>query len=304
MKEPLPYAIRSIAEYHQLLGLPKPRHPLFSVIDHQDMKHYSDQRLRNKTYAFYTISMKKGYAGTMKYGQTYYDFDEGAMVFHGPRQVITSELTHEVQLNGWSLLIHPDFIHPYPLLAKWKQYGFFSYRLSEALHPAQEEIQLIDTILGTIRQEYQSGIDRFSQDILVSQLDLLLNYCNRFYHRQFLTRKKVNHDLVSQLDALLDDYFTADKAPSLGVPTVQQMAERLRVSSAYLSDLLRVLTGQSAQQYIADHIIERGKELLATTSLSVGEIAFRLGYENPQGFHKLFKTKTRQTPLAFRASLN
>ncbi|AKD54883.1 helix-turn-helix domain-containing protein [Spirosoma radiotolerans] len=304
MKEPVPYAIRSITEYHQLLGLPKPKHPLFSVIDHQDVKQYSDERLRVKTYAFYTISMKKGYAGKMKYGQTYYDFDEGAMVFHGPRQVITSELTDDMALSGWSLLIHPDFIHPYPLFAKWKQTGFFAYTLSEALHPSDEEIQLLETILGTIRHEYRSGIDRFSQDILISQLEVLLNYCNRFYHRQFLTRKKVNHDLLSRLDALLDEYFTTDQASLRGVPTVQQLADHLTVSASYLSDMLRVLTGQSAQQHLTDHIIERGKELLATTSLSVGEIAFRLGYENPQGFHKLFKAKTQQTPLAFRASLN
>jgi AraC family transcriptional activator of pobA len=304
MKEPLPYAIRSIAEYHQLLGLPKPKHPLFSVIDHQDLKHVSDERLRVKTYAFYTISMKKGYVGNMKYGQTYYDFDEGAMVFHGPRQVITSDLTEDIKLNGWTLLIHPDFIQPYPLLAKWKQYGFFSYTLSEALHPSEEEIQLMETIVGTIRYEYGSGIDRFSQDILISQLDLLLNYCNRFYHRQFLTRKKVNHELLSRLDTLLDHYFATNEASSQGVPTVQQIAERLDVSAAYLSDMLRVLTGQNAQQNLTDRLIERGKELLATTSLSVGEIAFRLGYENPQSFHKLFKAKTQQTPLAYRASLN
>lgn len=304
MKEPSPYPIRSIAEYHQLLGLPKPRHPLFSVIDHQDVTQFSDERLRTKTYGFYTISMKKGYAGTMKYGQTYYDFDEGAMVFHGPRQVITSELTDELQLRGWSLLIHPDFIHPYPLFNRLKAYGFFSYALSEALHPSEQEIQLIETLMGTIRYEYQAGIDNFSQDILVSQLELLLNYCNRFYHRQFLTRKKANHDLLSRLDALLDEYFTTDQASLRGVPTVQQLADHLTVSASYLSDMLRVLTGQSAQQHLTDHVIERGKELLATTSLTVGEIAFRLGYENPQGFHKLFKAKTQQTPLAFRAAMN
>lgn len=304
MKEPLPYTIRSIAEYHQLLGLAKPRHPLFSVIDHQDLKHFSDERLRFKTYAFYTISMKKGYAGTMKYGQTYYDFDEGAMVFHGPRQVISSELADDIKLTGWTLLIHPDFIQPYPLWAKWKQYGFFSYRLREALHPSQEEVQRMDTIVGTIHHEYGSGIDRFSQDILISQLEVLLNYCNRFYYRQFLTRKKVNHDLLSRLDTLLDQSFVTSEAPPQGVPTVQQIAERLDVSAAYLSDLLRVLTGQSAQQHLTDRLIEQGKELLATTALSVREIAFRLGYENPQSFHKLFKAKTQQTPLAYRASLN
>ena len=162
----------------------------------------------------------------------------------------------------------------------------------------------MEIIVGTIRHEYRSGIDRFSQDILISQLDLLLNYCNRFYHRQFLTRKKVNHELLSQLDTLLDHYFATNEAAAQGVLTVQQIAERLDVSAAYLSDMLRVLTGQSAQQTLTDRLIERGKELLATTSLSVGEIAFRLGYENPQSFHKLFKAKTQQTPLAYRASLN
>lgn len=304
MKEQTPYAIRSIAEYCQLLGLPKPKHPLFSVINHQDITQFTDARLLSKTYAFYTISMKRGYVGRMKYGQTYYDFDEGAMVFHGPRQVIMSELTDERQLRGWTLLIHPDFIHPYPLFTRLKEYGFFSYSLNEALHPSEEEVQLLETLMSTIRHEYQAGIDRFSQDILVSQLELLLNYCNRFYHRQFLTRKKANHDLLTQFEALLDDYFTTGKAATLGMPTVQQVAKQLTVSSAYLSDMLRVSTGQNAQQHITNQVIERGKELLTTTSLSVGEIAFQLGYENPQAFHKLFKAKTRQTPLSFRTSMH
>ena len=248
--------------------------------------------------------MKKGYTGKMKYGQQYYDFDEGAIVFHGPRQVITSDLSDTMQFRGWSLLIHPDFIQPYPLAVQWKAYGFFSYALSEALHPSPDEVQILDQVVATIQRDYNAGIDGFSQDILISQLALLLTYCNRFYHRQFLTRKKANHDLLSRLDDVLNQYFTTDQVILMGVPTVQYVADQVAVSPAYLSDTLRVMTGQSAQQHLADQIIERGKDLLATTSLSVGEIAFRLGYENPQAFHKLFKAKTSLTPLAFRVAMN
>jgi len=286
----VPYHIQSIGEFLALLGLPKPRHPLFCVFNHADITDYSDEKLRLKTYGFYTISCKKGYAGKMRYGQDYYDFDEGSLVFHGPNQVIASELTEGVRLQGWTILFHPDFMHA-------GKYGFFSYSMNEGLHLSDEELQTLEGIVAIMLREYHSGIDRFSQDIIVSQLDLFLKYCERFYHRQFLTRRKTNDHLVVRVEALLRDVRGT-------IPTVQYLAEALHLSPAYLSDMLRTLTGRSAQQHINDYLIDYGKELLTTTSLTVSEIAYKLGYENPQAFHKLFKNKTQTTPLRFRASFN
>jgi AraC family transcriptional regulator, transcriptional activator of pobA len=298
-----PYNIKSISEYHALLGVSKPKHPLISIIDHEAIKGYNDERLKNKTYSFYTISRKMNYHGTMKYGQHYYDFREGAMVFHAPKQVIISELMEDLHLKGWTLAIHPDFLRTYPLDENIHRYGFFSYAVNEALHLSDEESEILESVMDTIRKEYNSGIDVYSQDILISQIELLLNYCNRFYNRQFITRKAVNSELLVNFEKLLADYLNSD-LPTKGMPSVLYFAQKLNMSANYLSDMLRSLTGQSTQQHIQDKIIEKAKHILTTTNLSVSEIAYELGFEYSQSFSKLFKNKTQQTPLEFRASFN
>lgn len=299
-----PYHIKSITEYHNLLGIPKPKHPLIGLINHEDIQYYDDEKLINKTYEFYTISRKINFAGTMKYGQHYYDFQEGVMVFHGPKQVIISELTDDAKLKGWTLLIHPDFIRTYSLAEKIKQFGFFSYSMNEALHLSEEEADTIEEVMDTIRKEYNSGIDNYSQDILTLQVELLLNYCNRFYNRQFITRKLANSDLLVKFEKLLSDYFESGELALNGIPSVHHFSNELNMSANYLSDMLRSLTGQSTQQHIHDKLIDKAKEILTTTNLTVGEIAYGLGFEYPQSFSKLFKSKTNLTPLEYRQSFN
>ena len=300
----VPYVFESISDLHRVLELPKPEHPLVSVINMEDIRCHFDDNYKSVVYNFYSICIKKNFKGTMKYGQSYYDFDEGTMTFFSPGQVISTVVDEDLALNGYWLILHPDFIRNYPLGKNIKNYGYFSYATNEALHLSEKEEAMITGIMKDIEQEYRSIIDSFSQDVIVAHTELLLNYCNRFYNRQFITRKTINNDLLIELEEILSDYFDGDKVQQFGLPTVQYLAEQLNISSNYLSDMLRNLTGQNAQQHIHNKLIEKAKEILATTSLSVGEIAFSLGFEHPQSFSKLFKSKTNVSPLAFRGSFN
>ncbi|GAB3999910.1 helix-turn-helix domain-containing protein [Spirosoma daeguense] len=230
--------------------------------------------------------------------------DLGVMSFMAPDQIVTWHPDDVPATEGWLLIFHTHFIRNYPLGHKIREYGFFGYAVHEALILSEEEEQTVENLILSIRQESQARIDTFSQDVIVSQLDLLLTYCNRFYSRQFITRKTANNDLLSKVETLLADYFDQDKAQLTGLPTVTYLAERLNMSPKYLSDMLRNLTGQSAQQHIHDKLIDKAKEILVTTNLSVGEIAYQLGFECPQSFNKLFKNKTNVSPLEFRQSFN
>ena len=299
-----PYTINSISELHRLLALPKPAHPLVSVINLAEIKYYPEETLKSVIYNFYSICIKKGFKGKLKYGQNYYDFDEGMMTFFSTGQVISTEINDDRELSGLWLVIHPDFMQNYPLGKAIKNYGYFSYAVNEALHLSEKEEIMIETILKNIEQEYRSVIDTYSQDVIVSHIELLLNYCNRFYNRQFITRKHANNDLLINLETLLSDYFGSERVRERGLPTVQYISDQLHVSPNYLSDMLRTLTGQNTQQHIHNKLIEKAKEILTTTSLSVGEIAYQLGFEYPQSFSKLFKSKTNVSPLEFRQSFN
>jgi AraC family transcriptional activator of pobA len=299
-----PYTINSISELHRLLVLPKPEHPLVSVINLSEIKCYSDNNLSSVIYNFYSVCNKKDFNGKMKYGQNYYDFDEGTMTFFSPGQVISTVVSEDISLSGWWLVIHPDFIRNYPLSKTIKNYGYFSYAVNEALHLSEKEEAMIALTMQNILQEYNSVIDSYSQDVIISHIELLLNYSNRFYNRQFITRKNAGNDLLIKLEGLLSDYFNSDKVLKKGLPTVQYISEKLNVSSNYLSDMLRSLTGQNTQQHIHNKLIEKAKELITTTSLSVSEIAYQLGFEYPQSFSKLFKSKTAVSPLEFRHSFN
>jgi len=294
------YTINSISDLHRLLGLPKPLHPLVSVINLAEIKCYPDTSIKSWLYNFYSVCIKKDFKGKLKYGQNYYDFDEGVITFFSPRQVISTEMD-DPSLSGIWLVFHPDFIRNYPLAKIIKAYGYFSYAVNEALHLSEKEEAMITSIMKNIEQEYYSNIDNFSQDVIISHIELILNYANRFYNRQFITRKTASHDLLIKLEVLLEDYF--DKRHP-GLPTVQYISGKLNVSPNYLSDLLRSITGQSTQQHIQNKLIEKAKEILTTTSLSVSEIAYQLGFEYPQSFSKLFKNKTQVSPLEFRHSFN
>lgn len=300
-----PAKVSSISALHQFLGLARPSHPLISVFNFDDVKLEPETILSAVTTDFYVVALKKDCAGgKCRYGQQYYDFDEGIMYFIAPNQVMQFE---DVLLNGvkgFVLVIHPDFIQGFPLAKQIKDYGYFSYATSEALHISEKEEKSVMDIIENVSREIDANIDAFTQDLLVSNIELLLKYCDRFYNRQFLTRKKANTDLLTKLENLLDDYFKNDDLLEKGIPTVQYIASELNLSPNYLSDMLRVQTGQTTQQHVQNRVIEKAKELLSTTKLSVSEIAYQLGFEHPQSFHRLFKNRASVSPLDFRASFN
>jgi AraC-like DNA-binding protein len=252
---------------------------------------------------FYKISYKAKLSGKIKYGQGLYDFNEGGLLFAAPNQVIGGN-NDSADCSLYTLLIHPEFLLNYPLAKKIKTYGFFSYSANEALHLSDQEKETVMSIFKILKEELNGRIDDFSQDVIISQIELLLNYSNRFYKRQFITRKAVNNNLLQKLEEVLDEYFNTEKSLSQGIPTVQYLSENLNISPSYLSDMLRSLTGQNAQQHIHFKLIEKAKEKLSTTSLSVSEVAYELGFEHPQSFSKLFKVKTNLSPLEFRRSFN
>lgn len=301
-----PYRIKSISEFHHLRNLPTPEHPLISVINVEDMKPFDDEP-NVFVYDFYFVALKKYCAVKMKYGQQEYDFDEGTMFFCAPNQVFGVE--HDKsnppeKKTGWMMLIHPDFLWKTSLARNIKQYEYFDYSVHEALFLSEKEEAVMNNIIENIRQEYHSNIDKFSQDIIIAQLEVMFNYADRFYHRQFLTRKISNHQILDRMEDILNKYFVSDDLMRNGLPSVQYIAESLNVSPNYLSGLLKTLTGQSTQQHIHNKLIEKAKEKLSTTDLSVSEIAYELGFEHSQSFSKLFKTKTKFSPMEFRASFN
>lgn len=298
--------IKTITEFHRSRGLPQPEHPLISVVEYTAIQRPADIGEFNWIFDFYQISLKRGLNAKLKYGQQEYDFDEGIMFFISPNQVfrIEPELHPETKRSGWMLLIHPDFLWHTSLAKTIKQYDFFDYSVHEALFLSRKEEKIINGITANIRQEYHAHIDKFSQNIIVSHLETLLNYSERFYERQFITRKVSHHKVLNHLEGLLNDYFSSDDVISKGLPTVQFIARELNVSPNYLSRLLKTLTGQSTQQLIQEKLIDKAKEKLSTTDLSVSEIAYELGFEHPQSFTKLFRNKTQLSPLAFRKSFN
>ena len=298
-----PYKFKTITEYHRQMGLPKPEHPLISVIDLESIKLPVAKQL-SVVFDFYSISLKRNFNGRMKYGQQDYDFDEGIMFFISPGQVFSIESDEEIHHSGWLLLIHPDFLWHTPLAKTIRQYEYFSYSVHEALFLSEKEETMITALLQNIAQEYHSNIDKFSQSVIIAQLELLFTYAERFYNRQFITRKISNHQVLDRLEALLTDYFNSETLIEKGLPTVQWVAGALHLSPGYLSNLLKVLTGQNAQTHIHDKLIEKAKERLSTSNLSISEIAYELGFVHSQSFSKLFKAKTKLSPLAFRQSFN
>ncbi|PZR22340.1 MAG: AraC family transcriptional regulator [Flavobacterium psychrophilum] len=295
---------RSISESHKAFGLPKPQHPLISLI------HFNENNPFNTDMApiydvvdFYKITFITQNSGRLKYGQDYYDFNDGSMLFIAPNQLVGST-EYNRNTYAYLLLVHPDFLLGYPLANKIKQYGYFSYSMNEALHLSSQEREIILSVYKIMEQEINARVDEFSQEVIVSQIELLLSYVNRFYKRQFITRKAINSDMLQKTEALLDSYFNTNETLNQGIPTVQFLSEKLHLSPGYLSDLLRSQIGLNAQQYIHLKLIEKAKERLSTSNLTVSEIAFELGFEHPQSFSKLFKTKTKLSPLEFRRSFN
>jgi AraC-like DNA-binding protein len=300
-----PRRFKTISEFHRFRELPKPAHPLISVINMETVGQVPAGEM-SLVKDFYSIALKRNFNVRMKYGQHEYDFDDGVMFFMAPGQVFRIEVEPDTTLkqSGWMLLFHPDFLWNTPLAKTIKRYEYFDYSVNEALFLSEKEETIITGIMQNIQQEYQSNIDKFSQDIIIAQIELLLTYSERFYQRQFITRKIANHKILDRLEAILSTYLNSDTLIQNGLPTVAYVASALNVSPNYLSSLLKVLTGQSTQLHIHDKLIEKAKEKLSTTNLSVSEIAYELGFEHPQSFSKLFKTKTNVSPLEFRQAFN
>lgn len=300
-----PYRIKTISEFHQFMQMPGPAHPLVSVVRFEDFNREC-QAPFSRVMDFYSIAVKRNFNVKMKYGQKPYDFNEGILFCMSPGQVLRVEMDHHQQSQpaGWNLLIHPDLLWHTPLAKSIKQYAYFDYAVNEALFLSLKEEELLVSIMQRIDEECRANIDPFSQDVIIAQIELLLTYTERFYHRQFLTRKIDNHQVLDRLEQVLSAYFNNEALLRKGLPTVTYIAEQLHISPNYLSGLLKVLTGQSTQQHIHEKLIEKAKERLSTTTLTVSEIAYELGFEHPQSFSKLFKSKTQLSPLEFRQAFN
>ncbi len=298
-----PYLIRSISELHRLFAISKPDHPLVSVIDFTTLSFDHSDIWSSFTYDFYCIAIKKGASGKFRYGQGDYDFEEGMMSFTQPGQVFS--VTEGIgDATGYMLVFKSELIRNHRLGDAIHQYGFFGYSSAEALHLSEKEDITITTLMQQMQHELTNNIDSYSQDVIVSHIELLLSYANRFYNRQFITRRATGHDILSRFEQLVTSYFNDADLLQKGLPSVLYFSAELNLSANYLSDLLRNLTGQSTQQHIHNFVIEKAKSLLATTNLTVSEIAYQLGFEYPQSFNKLFKNKTNITPLAYRLSFN
>lgn len=297
---------KKVGDYHKLAAIAPPEHPLISLVDYGEVKYPPDIRDLAWKQDYYTIGMKRNVPHKMFYGQQQYDFDEGIMTFIAPQQIMSLGDNPNIgaKPSGWLLLVHPDFLWGSSLAEQIRRFDFFGYTANEALFLSAKEEQMMLDLLQNIRSEYQANIDKFSQKIIIAQLELLLNYAERFYERQFITRKITNHEILGRLEKLLADYFKGDDLVDKGLPTVGYIAEGLNISPNYLSSMLKSLTGQSTQQHIHNKVIEKAKEQLTATSLSVGEIAYQLGFEHPASFTKLFKNKTDMSPLEFRKAYN
>ncbi len=297
------FKIDNTTTLNEALNQGKPKHPLISVADFSKVDFVERSNMKAVS-EFYCIMVKNLVSGSLKYGRNYYDFQDGTLFFLSPNQVIAIEDPKQCdEVWGWGLFFHPDLIRGTSLSKKMKDYTFFHYDVNEALHLSDHEKEMLTNIVGNISLELDRGIDKHSQSVIVSTIELLLNYCMRFYDRQFITRTNANKDVISKFENFLSDYFNSNRSQEEGMPTVKICAEAMNLSANYLTDLLKKETGKNTQEHIHYHVIEAAKEKLLSSSVSVSEIAYSLGFEYPQYFSKIFKKKTGVTPAGYR-SLN
>jgi AraC family transcriptional regulator, transcriptional activator of pobA len=293
--------IKSITQLHELLGYEKPKHPLITIIDYSKIKpnaqHYNVKIVTD----FYIISLKTPSPISIQYGKKNYDFEEGTMMFMSPSQVFSvSENNDQIKYEGWGIYFHPDLFLHSSLNKKIKSFHFFSYAANEALHLSEDEKQTISLIIENIEKEYNGNIDKYSQDLIVTNIEQLLNYSQRFYGRQFITRKKMNNDLLSKFESLVSSYFNSTDVIENGIPSVEYFANKLNLSPSYLTDLLKKETGKTTKEYLQIQVIENAKYKLLNSSDTVNEIAYALGFEYPQYFNRLFKDKIGMTAMEYR----
>lgn len=297
------FIIDSISQAHKAMGLPTPKHPLVSVVQAKNFDTKLDFNGVKIINNLYQVTLKQIGCGNLFYGKNSYDYEEGTLVFTSPGQVTVFDgriPTEDETNEGWTLAFHPDLIRKSTLSGKIDSYSFFNYDVNEALHLSEDELGTIEDILGKIVKEYSQNLDKHSQNLIISNIELLLDYCARFYDRQFYTRTNLNTDIVSKFERLLKAYYQTDVVNDLGVPNVQYMARKLNFSSNYLSDLLKKETGKTAQEHIHLFVVERAKNILLNSGSKISEIGYSLGFEYPQRFSNFFKSQTGYSPSEYR----
>ncbi|MEI8095798.1 MAG: helix-turn-helix domain-containing protein [Spirochaetales bacterium] len=294
------FPIGSISALHKTFGLPKPSHPLISIVRKWPKSDFDFGKFR-LTSDLYVVSLKENFEGVIQYGRSSYDFEDGTLVFMGPGQVASFENPVKDQSDaGWSMFFHPDLLRKSELARKIRQFAFFDYVANEALHVSDNEKAMLNDLVEKIDMELRQNIDTHSQELIIVNLESILKYCRRYYDRQFFTRSNLNKDFVARFEEYLEAYFTSDEQLTAGIPTISQCGDAMNMSGPYLSDLLRLETGKSAKEHIHDYVIDQAKNRLLGTNLTVGEVAYSLGFEYPQHFSKLFKVKTGVTPSDYR----
>jgi AraC-like DNA-binding protein len=295
------FSIDSITMLHEISGYEKPTHPLVTVMDVSKIKPLHEAKEAKVRLGFYCISMKSNVEEGMKYGRQYYDFQEGSLIFIEPNQVATFDIAAPGKnAEGWMLCIHPEFIRGSGLAKIIDQYSFFSYAANEALHLSDKEKLTLTNIVETINDEIAQNIDTFTRKLLLNNIELILNYCDRYYGRQFLTRTNSNKDIITRFNQLLKKRFQSDLLEEQGIPSVKELATTLGYSSYYLSDLLKKETGKGTQDYIQEQLLQQAKDMLISTNIPVNQIGYQLGFEYPAHFSKFFKNKVGMTPTKYR----
>jgi len=299
------FTIKSISQFHEMIGLDSPEHPLISFVDESENKDKPEVEEQFFNFRFttdmYAIMYKDKVNGSIGYGRNSYDFQEGTLIFSSPGQVFTTPGKDEMPDNqGWTLLFHPDLLNKSPLGSRMDDYSYFSYESNEALHLSKKEEKFITEVVHQIREEYSQNLDRHSQQLIISNLELLLNYCMRFYDRQFFTRTNIHKDFVTDFESRLKAYFKSEDITEKGIPSFNYFGEQLNMSTNYLSDLLKKETGKSIKEHIDGYIVNKAKSILLNSNKKGSEIAYGLGFEYPQSFTRLFKKKTGMSPLDYR----
>jgi AraC-like DNA-binding protein len=294
------YKVETIDQLHEIGGLEKPRHPLLSVIDYSKIEVEDGPESGSFMCSFYSVNFKKHCS--FLYGRQKFDHGEGTLHCTAPEQLIAFDRTKEAgSTEGWGLYFHPELIRNSALGDKIKEYGFFTYSENEALHLSDQEKNTLIAILKQLKKEYHTNIDHYSNELIISNIELLLNYCKRFYGRQFITRTNQNKDILSRFETFISSYFNSDDLKTKGIPSVKYCAEKMNLSPNYFSDLLRSETGKTTQDHIHYYLLDKAKNLLVNSDLSIAEIAYELGFEYAQNFSKLFKKKTGLSPTLYRA---
>lgn len=294
------YKVQTISELHAIAGFEKPKHPLITVIDYSKVDVTNGPESGSFSCSFYSVNFKNHC--NFVYGKQAFDHQEGTLHCTAPEQIITFDRQKEANsTEGWGLYFHPELIRNSALGKKIHEYSFFSYAENEALHLSEQEKQTLLSILKQMENEYNTNIDHYSHELIISNIELLLNYCKRFYGRQFITRTNQNKDVIVRFEEFISHYFNSTELEKNGIPTVKYCAERMNLSPNYFSDLLKSETGKNTQEHIHYHLLEKAKNILLNSDININEVAYKLGFEHPQSFSKFFKKKAGLTPTMYRA---